>query len=151
MDAVQGSTLITSSSLSEDEHVSLGDNNDINEFISRYYNPAFNRNFPEQEVFDYGDEEFDWDMDLESVPSASFSHHIATDKHYSQQYLEYILSSVVDSDEMMLLSSFDLPEMCDKCKETCKSSIPSDVWLLDSGASSHFTYQLGDVTLGANN
>ena len=92
---------------------------------------------------DGGAEEFEYVL-------SQFTHLTNTDEHsYSPQYVDYILSSVLDSESLIdSCASAPLHTLCDCCDNHAtkgkgkahKQRGDEDMWLLDSGASAHFTY-----------
>ena len=89
-----------------------------------------------------GAEEFEYVL-------SQFTHLTDTDERsYSPQYADYILSSVVDSKSLIdSCASATLYTLCNCCdNHTAKGKGKAreqkgeeDMWLLDSGASAHFT------------
>ena len=90
------------------------------------------------------------DINMEYV-LFSTSHLTDTNKwFYLPQFVEYILSSVVGSDQNSTIPSIYC-NSCDQCVNPSKVQSSekheedfSDMWLLDSGASSHFTSDIKD-------
>ena len=98
---------------------------------------------PFEEYFNLnsGAEENKYILSLSSHPTE------ADEWLYSPQYVDYILSSVVDSESIDSCTSTTSYTMCNCCDnhtakgkgKACKHKENEDMWLLDSRASAHFT------------
>jgi len=100
---------------------------------------------PYEEYYDLkgGAEEFKYVL-------SQFTHLTDTDEQsYSPQYVDYILSSVVDTKSIIDSCTFATPyAICNHCvnhntkgkSKACQQrEDEDDIWLLNSGASAHFT------------